>query len=437
VDHPTRALLAEVIVERPGGRQLRGSGYRVASEWVITADHVVAGAEKVGIWFGAPQELQDEAGVTVDPAKVLRAPWADLALLPIRSEHSQIDHPPLFGRLDRDVHEPVSARAAGFPWFKLRPAGRRSKVKLRELHEASGTIAAGSNAKTRTYELTQLNLVPREHPEPFKHSPWEGMSGAAVWAGSRLIGVIGQHHPGEGLATLTVRPIEELFGSDSLAQVSEWREALWRRLPPRAADLWLATPLDWRGHVLKHARDIAADLAPERLDDRESTLADLHGFSDSGRWRWVQGEAFAGKTALLAWFTLHARCSVVSCFLRRTTGDNTAGYALDTMSEQLAALSGGASYQPPAYLSGKRQEFSRLLADAARACDERGRRLLILLDGLDEYDSSSGLQLRDWLPHREESMPHNVALLVASRKEANIELPDDHPLRRHVKLLPP
>ena len=264
------------------------------------------------------------------------------------------------------------------------------------------------------------------------------MSGAAVWARSRLIGVIGQHHPREGLGTLTVRPIEELFGSDSMAEVSEWREALRPRLPAHAADLWVATPLDWRAHVLKRARDAAANLAPERLEDRERALADLDAFADTGRWRWVQGDAFAGKTALLAWFALRARCSVASCFLRRTTGDNKASYALDTLAEQLAALSGSASYQPPAYLSGKAQEFSRLLADAARACYERGRRLLILLDGLDEYDGvSSGLQLRDWLPHRDNSLPHNAALLVASRKGANIELPDDHPLRHHVKTLRP
>jgi hypothetical protein len=101
LDHPARALLAEVIVERPGGIQSRGSGYRVAPEWVITADHVVNGAEKVGIWFGAPQELRDEEGVAVDPARVLHAPWADLALLPVKSGNIQIDEPPLLGRLDR------------------------------------------------------------------------------------------------------------------------------------------------------------------------------------------------------------------------------------------------------------------------------------------------------------------------------------------------
>ena len=29
-------------------------------------------------------------------------------------------------------------------------------------------------------------------------SPWEGMSGAAVWAANRIIGVVAEHHPNEG-----------------------------------------------------------------------------------------------------------------------------------------------------------------------------------------------------------------------------------------------
>lgn len=52
-------------------------------------------------------------------------------------------------------------------------------MELRELHLATGTIAAVSHAKTGTLEHA-VHLVPDEHPEPEKHSPWEGMSGAAV-----------------------------------------------------------------------------------------------------------------------------------------------------------------------------------------------------------------------------------------------------------------
>ena len=29
-------------------------------------------------------------------------------------------------------------------------------------------------------------------------SPWEGMSGAAVWADGRIIGVVAEHHSSEG-----------------------------------------------------------------------------------------------------------------------------------------------------------------------------------------------------------------------------------------------
>ena len=45
---------------------------------------------------------------------------------------------------------------------------------------------------------------------------------------------------------------------------------------------------------------------PGVLIGRSAELAALEDFTGSGtRWRWIQGDAFAGKTALLAWFALH------------------------------------------------------------------------------------------------------------------------------------
>ena len=37
-------------------------------------------------------------------------------------------------------------------------------------------------------------------PSPSVHSPWEGMSGGAVFAGSRIVGVVGQHELRESTA---------------------------------------------------------------------------------------------------------------------------------------------------------------------------------------------------------------------------------------------
>jgi GNAT superfamily N-acetyltransferase len=139
VTHPVRERVAELLVERTGKPLERGSGYLVASGWVLTAAHVVAGAEAIGVWLGASNELTPDAQLPVTPGAVLRVPEADLALLPVRGPEVE---PVLFGRLDRAAVEPLPAVVAGFPRFKLRPAPGRPDVQLRELLLATGSIAA-------------------------------------------------------------------------------------------------------------------------------------------------------------------------------------------------------------------------------------------------------------------------------------------------------
>jgi hypothetical protein len=435
--------IAEIVVEREG-LSTRGSGYLVAPGWVLTAKHVIADALKIGVWFGAPEELLLEARIDVAPARVLVAPRADLALLPIRNRTMSNDEPALLGRLDRQSAIPITAVAAGFPRFKLRTAAGRPHVRIRERHDAIGMIIPGSNAKTRTYELSSLNLQPDDDPEPKKHSPWEGMSGAAVWANGRLIGVVGQHHPLEGTGSLTVRPIEALFRewerTSDQKRLAEWQGALGPALPGRMWNLWLVRPGGVRHRAIERALEVASDLAPHVLESRDSELAALEAFASSQeQWRWLQAAAFSGKTALAAWFVFHAPAGIciASCFLRRTTDENTTAFALHTLNAQLAAWSDRDGYVPATYVSERKREFTQLLTDAARACRERGRRLLIVIDGADEYDTSAtGLRLRDWLPDGE-SLPASAALLMTSRTDRKIALPEAHPLHSHIHAIRP
>lgn len=303
---------------------------------------------------------------------------------------------------------------------------------MRELHEAHGTVAARSNAKTGTYEMAGLAVVPEKDQEPDLHSPWEGMSGAAVWADERLVGVVAQHHPGEGRGTLTVRPLEALLRGPA-DRSARWREILGPRLPARPGELWLVRRPSLGEAEVDLAREVAARLTPPELRERDAMLADLDLRLASGeRWCWVQGEAFAGKTALLAWLVTHPPPDVAlaSCFLRSTAAANTADYALSALTGQLAALADRVDHHPPRFLPEKRAQFAELLPPAARACRERGHRLVLLVDGLDEYDGRDG-PLRDWLVG-EGDLPADAALLVASRSEVELDLPDGHPLRAHV-----
>ena len=345
-EHPARPRIAEVLVTQ-AGEDRRGSGCLAAPGWVLTAAHVVADASEVTVWLGAPPILEPDAGIRVDLRRILLAQNADLALLPVGGSGNDPSwERALVGRLDRDASTRVPVAAAGFPRFKLRPAPGRPKVVLRELHYAIGTIVGGANAKTRTHELA-LPIAP-EDPDPTRHSPWEGTSGAAVWSGQRLVGVVGQHHPAEGRGRLSVRPIEELFSHATAGHLSSWRAAL-PQLPAAPADLEVAAPPTTRKIEVARARRAAHRWAPLVLIGRRAELAALEDFASSGaRWRWIKGDAFAGKTALLAWFALHPPdgVEIAACFLCRTTSDNTSVYALDVLTRQLA-LFADQRYQPP------------------------------------------------------------------------------------------
>lgn len=399
--------------------------------WVLTAAHVVADAVSIGVWLGAPQELSADRGIGVDPQRVLRLPGRDLALLPVPEQPG--GGRVLLGRLDRDAVEPVGVVAAGFPWFKLRPAPDREDVELRELHLATGTIAASSDAKTGTFELAVL-IEPSEHPQPDEHSPWEGMSGAAVWASGHVIGVVGQDHPREGRAVLTVRPLADaLVGADPALEA--WRDAL-----PQlrvAFGLPVVTPITTRQLVVQRAHRAAEPLVPAVLVAREDELAELAAFT-AGReqWRWVRTQAFAGKTALLASFCLHPPddLDIAACFLRRTSGTATAFIAADLLARQLA-VHAGREYQPAAYPSERVDDFLELLKDAAEAAAQRQRRLLLVVDGLDEDQTHEpDLVVARWLPT---DLPGNTSLLVGSRAGVEVPLPPGHPLHSHRVLLHP
>ncbi|MET9886432.1 tetratricopeptide repeat-containing serine protease family protein [Streptomyces sp. NPDC006430] len=193
--------IAEVIVSTAagdGGR--RGSGYRVGDAAVLTAFHVVAGATGVRVRFDAdrPTQWAADAEVTWSDADT------DVAVLTFTPAPGAAPLVPArFARIGEDRHAVINVHAAGFPlWKRRRGADGRP---FRELHQADGTVAALSNLRTGTLELTVA--VAAADPDPTV-SPWSGMSGAAVWAGSHIVGVVAEHHRGEGMGRLTAARID-------------------------------------------------------------------------------------------------------------------------------------------------------------------------------------------------------------------------------------
>ncbi|MBT2489453.1 trypsin-like peptidase domain-containing protein [Streptomyces sp. ISL-96] len=141
--------IAEVIVTTAAGGGRRGSGYRVSDTAVLTAFHVVAGAAGVQVRFDADRPSQWSAAAVVA--------WSDtstdVAVLTFAPQKGAIPVAPArFGRMGDDRHALVAVYAAGFPLWKQR---RRTDGRpFRELHQADGTVAALSNLRTGTLEIT-------------------------------------------------------------------------------------------------------------------------------------------------------------------------------------------------------------------------------------------------------------------------------------------
>ena len=173
------------------------------------------------------------------------------------------------------------------------------------------------------------------------------------------------------------------------------------------------------------------EFAPKELRGREDELADIDRFCcESGSYLWVQAPPYSGKTALAAWFVLHPPpgMHVLSYFIRSTmvSEANSDAFAAAMMDQLSAAASIPRIKLSPGY--GGRGHYWDMLEKAANVIGERGQRLVVVVDGLDE-DCSSGTGIACLLPP---DPPPSVRVLVCSRPYADGYPPgitDDHALR--------
>ena len=188
-------------------------------------------------------------------------------------------------------------------------------------------------------------------------------------------------------------------------------------------------------------------IAPPVLYGRESELAELNEFCAGPDTRpyahWV-APAWAGKSALLAWFTLNPpRCTqVVSFFVTsRYSGHSDRQAFVRFVLEQLTALTG----QPlPQYMDSGDRELRMLamLRETAERCRRRGERLVLLVDGLDEDCSTindpEGHSIAALLPVHP---PPGLRVILSGRPSPPVpyDVSDDHPLRDRgiIRLLSP
>lgn len=411
-----RSRVAELIVTRDGERQ-RGSGYRVRTDAVLTAAHVVDGASSVRIRF--EPDLPGER--TVDAVSWWADPVSDIAVVTIDAADPV---PPVsFGRIE-DRAAVLTVEAVGFPLWKMRKD--TAGLNYRDSCHANGTVAVLSNWREGTLEV----VVEPATPSGTDSSPWQGMSGSALWSGGHVVGVIAKHHPGDGLGRLAAARIDLALDRVDQALGTPLRDVLAVPaplpgvLPPARAVL-----------ITNAYQALVAEAAPQHLHDRNWELGELVRFCAGDEpYLWWQAGPWAGKSALLAWFAQHPPdgVDVVSFFITgRWAGQSDSDAFTEALIEQLAVLVG----EPPELAleaRARRGHTLRLLNTAAAACVDAGRTLLLVVDGLDEDTSrDDGLgrpSIASLLPRRP---PGSVRVLVASRPHP--ELPDDvagdHPLR--------
>ncbi|WP_063804159.1 hypothetical protein [Streptomyces roseifaciens] len=196
-----------------------------------------------------------------------------------------------------------------------------------------------------------------------------------------------------------------------------------------------------RAAVSGYLLQVEQALAAADFQGRESELAQLAAFCahgvpadrpGAGYWRWV-APAWVGKSALLAHFVLHPPpgVDVVSFFITsRMAAQNDAAAFCEVVQRQVYALLG--EEEPLSTPATRDEQMLLALHRAAQGCAARGRRLVLVVDGLDEdrgvTAGADGHSIAALLPR---VPPHGMRIVVAGRPHPPVpgDVPADHPLR--------
>jgi tetratricopeptide (TPR) repeat protein len=174
---------------------------------------------------------------------------------------------------------------------------------------------------------------------------------------------------------------------------------------------------------------VVRSISPARLLGRDAELAEMQAFCEGPEHHWWwRADAWAGKSALMSWFVLNPAPGtvVVSFFVRSDQADSDAFTA--ALVSQLEELL-GPELPLAATADGLADRYVLLLSEAARYTRRRGKRLVLVVDGLDEDRGPlPGLpSIASLLPRDGED---GLKVIVASRSSRG--LPPDvlagHPL---------
>jgi WD40 repeat protein len=427
---PLAARVVEVIADLGADSATRyryGSGCRVSGRLVLTAAHVVVGAVSIGI--RGPDKKRTLADVVLagDPDGV------DLALVELNGDVGQIAGIPMavVDRARAGAAVVERCHAVGYPQFK--DVHGTDGIIVRETADVYGEIPLLSGLVGGLLTL-QVSSAPENLPDSsilLGESQWAGMSGAPVVAGEYLIGVVSEHAPREGASTITVTPLNQLDPDPGRSWPGVLDSTIWWTqlgVPAGLRSLPLLPAPEKKGTqpYLPTVREIRR--RTPQLIARQQELAEIAAFATSvDGYRWMTGNAWAGKTALAAEAMITAmppEVDVVAYFLSRRESDATSNHFLAVVLPQLAFLLGE---EPPA---PNWHNFLRLWEDALEAARRQSRHLLLIIDGLDEdFRPPECPSVAALLPSAVGGRGH---VLVTSRPypELPIDVPSRHPLRQ-------
>jgi WD40 repeat protein len=218
------------VIRFVAGQRRVGSGYRIAGRLVLTAAHCVRGSD-LSVWLPGgehPARILLVGGDTGDQS-------VDLALIEIdaagRTPAAPVPQTPC-GRIDRSAsYQITGCVAVGYPEFKASDKAPFTTEQLNGwIPSGSGLVDTAEGRREGLLTLRAEGSPPRPLPTTqttlearSAGSVWAGMSGAAVFAGDVLVGVVAEQHLPEGDGSLNVVPLD-------------WAD----RLPPADRDLMLA-----------------------------------------------------------------------------------------------------------------------------------------------------------------------------------------------------
>ena len=387
-----------------GPRYRFGSGYLFAEGRVLTAAHVLVPAD---VRADVPGDLLvlrqgvvqrgDQCEVALWDTLTTAAEAEDIRWITGRVEalDEQLDiaviyvpevgaglGPVTFGRLEGD--QPVEWTAVGFPLAGKEDAGRQPE-------QVWGLVAP----LTAAFFSGRLGLtVGSRHarPNPGGDSGWAGLSGAAVFVGRSLVGVVVEDLPGF-IGSLTARRIENAIASPKLASaltglhVTAVSAELGLGITNYVFGASTATLGASESQILNFVEYYlgTTDHAVP-FEGRQKELATLDDWILNGKpYRLLVAPAGRGKSALVChWLARLSQSSVqaplfVFVPVSRPFQTNLESTCLATVCSRLAH-----HYNTAVPRNGGLGELRQFITQRLRQEPNDKRQLLIVIDGLDE-----------------------------------------------------